>query len=413
MSLEPAWERRFTATRSDFPAWSDAVPDRLALVTNRSGASQVWTYDLGDGSWRQVTDEPVGIEHVMVAPDGRLVWWLDATGNERGHWVARPSTAANRDRWCVVFPTRGRMGISMVGGRVAVGSRPTTTTGCTSRTATRKRAGLPARAPAGVGANGPKGSGVSRRRDPALHPAWEHGDILRSALRVLDAENGQPVGDLVDQARRLEAVAWSPRGHLLAFVSEMGPFERPGLWDLDSGERRDLTLPTLPGAAWPVAWYADASALLVRHEHEGRSQLVRVNVDDETTDVDRRSRRRDRGRRDPAGRTGVVRHEQRDRPTQDRRPRAVCPSSRSRTNRHRPGRRCAASGSTIRTAIASTRSCSRPRGRVRSPRPVGPRRTGVARAPRVGRRGPGLRRRGLRGREAQLPRLHRLRGRVP
>ena len=103
MSLEPAWERRFTATSVGFPAWSDAEPDHLALITTRSGASQVWTYDLGDGSWRQVTDDPVGIEHVMVAPDGRLVWWLDATGDERGHWVSAPvrrrGTATAR-AWC-------------------------------------------------------------------------------------------------------------------------------------------------------------------------------------------------------------------------------------------------------------------------------------------------------------------------
>ena len=102
--------------------------------------------------------------------------------------------------------------------------------------------------------NGPKASEGSRHDGALLCIRHgEDGDILRSALRVLDAETGEPVGDLVDPARRLEAAAWSPRGHLLAFVSELGAFERPGLWDLDSGERRDLTLPACrgPRGRWP------------------------------------------------------------------------------------------------------------------------------------------------------------------
>jgi dienelactone hydrolase len=287
MSLEPDWERRFTATSIGFPSWSEAHPDQLALITTRSGASQVWTFDLRDFSWRQVTDDPVGIEHVMVAPDGRLVWWLDATGNERGHWVSAPFGGGEPRPLVRGVPDAWSSGISMVGERVAVGSatdddyRVYVADGDQEARLVYRH-----EHPAGVGAEWPEGvGGLSHDGALLCIRHGEDGDILRSALRVLDAETGQPVGDLVDPARRLEAVAWSPRGHLLAFVSEMGAFERPGLWDLDSGERRDLTLPALPGAAWPVAWYPDASALLVRHETEGRSQLLRVTVDDETTDV--------------------------------------------------------------------------------------------------------------------------------
>ena len=173
MSHEPAWERRFTATSVGFPAWSDAEPDRLALITTRSGASQVWTYDLGDGSWRQVTDDPVGIEHVMVAPDGRLVWWLDATGNERGHWVSAPFDGGEPRPLVRGVPDAWSMGISMVGDRVAVGCA----TDDDYRVYVARRrpgspAGLPARAPSR------RRCRMARRRrralagrGPALHPA--------------------------------------------------------------------------------------------------------------------------------------------------------------------------------------------------------------------------------------------------
>ena len=64
MTETPTWVRRFTATSIGFPGWTEADPDRLALVTNRSGSSQVWAVDLGDGSWRQISDEPVGLSFV-------------------------------------------------------------------------------------------------------------------------------------------------------------------------------------------------------------------------------------------------------------------------------------------------------------------------------------------------------------
>src|SRR4051812_10941160 len=90
MTETPAWVRRFTATIITFPKWTPAEPDRLAVVTNRSGSSQVWAVDLRDGSWRQVSDEPVGVETAWVLPDGRIAWWRDTTGDERGALVAAP-----------------------------------------------------------------------------------------------------------------------------------------------------------------------------------------------------------------------------------------------------------------------------------------------------------------------------------
>ncbi len=106
----------------------------------------------------------------------------------------------------------------------------------------------------------------------------EDGDILHHALRVLDVTSGATVADLADPGNTLTPIAWSPTGHTLAFVSELGSFERPGLWDLDTGARRDLALSDLPGAVFPVTWYDEGDALLVRHEHAGTAQLFKVDT---------------------------------------------------------------------------------------------------------------------------------------
>jgi hypothetical protein len=81
---DPAlWQRRFSASQTGFPAWSASAADHLAFVSNESGSWQAWVTDLASGEQRRVSDEPVGVEAVLIAPDGRVVWWRDDTGDER------------------------------------------------------------------------------------------------------------------------------------------------------------------------------------------------------------------------------------------------------------------------------------------------------------------------------------------
>src|SRR5262245_44340265 len=89
--VTPDWVRRYTAPRLGLPRWSSARPDRLALISSESGIGQAWAADLDDGTRRRVSDERIGVEDVFIAPDGELVvWWHDATGDEKGRWLAAP-----------------------------------------------------------------------------------------------------------------------------------------------------------------------------------------------------------------------------------------------------------------------------------------------------------------------------------
>ena len=276
--LEPAWIRRFTATQLGFPAWAERAPDRLALVTNRSGSWQAWSHDLESKVWQQVSDEPVGVERVEVAPDGRIVWFSDATGDETGGWVARPFEGGDPESLAPGLPTGWSTGLAMVGGRVAVGIE---TAGeyavfvadpdAVPREIFRSSSpcGVGSEWPAGAGGLCPDGGLVCIRHT-------EHGNILRPSLRILDAETGLTVADLDDDGHRMDAIAWSPDGARFAFTNELGPFERPSVWERGSEDRTDLRV-ALPGAVIPVEWFPDEDALLVRHEHEARTQLFRLD----------------------------------------------------------------------------------------------------------------------------------------
>jgi dipeptidyl aminopeptidase/acylaminoacyl peptidase len=272
------WVLRYTATTLGFPSWSEHAPRRLALISNRSGVSQAWAHDLSDGSWRQASEEPVGTEMTWMLPDGRIAWWHDATGAERGRVVATPFAGGEPTPAFSALPDGWLMGLSFAAGRTAIGLEVEgsyrifvlETDGEARELASFKRA-------AGVGGGwGHTAGGLSTDGALLCIVHAEHGDILHNAMRVLDAATGAVIDDLEDPGRNLESTVWLPDGRLI-FTSERGAFERPAIWNPRAGERRDIEV-DLPGAVFPVDRFADG-ALLARHELDGAAQLLRLDED--------------------------------------------------------------------------------------------------------------------------------------
>ena len=263
-----------------FPAWIDSAPDLLAFVSNEDGSWQVWTTDLSTGARRRVSNEPVGVEEALVAPDGRVVWWQDDVGDETGRWMASAFDGSEARPLVEGLPTGWRQGISFAGtGEIAIGLG----TEDDYHAYFIPAAGSPRLiradpAPIGVGRLEPAGAGglSADGRLICLRHA-EHGDIVNEALRVVDPQ-GETVGEQVDEGSNLDPVAWSPDpgDHRLLFTSERVQLERPALWDLANGERHDLDI-DLPGAVIPVGWWPGGSSILARHEFEGTDQLVRID----------------------------------------------------------------------------------------------------------------------------------------
>ena len=117
-----AWQRRFTAAQMSFPAWIDSAPDLLAFASNEDGSWQAWTTDLGTGTRQRVSNEPVGVEEALVAPDGRVVWWQDDVGDETGRWMAAAFDGSEARPLVGGLPTGWRQGISFARtGEIALG----------------------------------------------------------------------------------------------------------------------------------------------------------------------------------------------------------------------------------------------------------------------------------------------------
>jgi dienelactone hydrolase len=287
MSETPAWIQRYTATRLGFPAWADVAPDRLALTSNRSGSWQVWAHDLADGSWRQASDEPIGVEEAHVLADGRVAWFQDDSGEEKGRWIAQAFEGGDPLPLFPSLPTGWSLGLAMAPtGRAAVGLEVegeyrvyvVEPDGGTRQVyASANAAGVGSEWPGGTGGLSPDGRILVLRHT-------EHGDILRPALRLLDVESGATIADLDDRPRRLDAGPWSSDGSVFVFANERGDRVRPSVWHVADGARTDMEVADLPGDVFPQGWFPDGS-LLVRHEFEAQAQLYRLRFDTDRVEL--------------------------------------------------------------------------------------------------------------------------------
>jgi len=273
----PAWEQRFRAPRVSFPHWARDAPERLALASNESGAWQVYAWDRATGARRQVTDDPIGVADGAVTPDGNgVVWFHDSTGDEVGRWMIEPFDGGEQRPLVQGVPDAWTTGLALAtDGTIVAG-----TADDEGYSVYVSIEDVPARLlhhheeVVEVG-------GISRDSALVTIQHAEHGDNIHLAVRVLDVGTGKTVGEQWDgPGLGLSVAAWSPVAgdQRLALVHEREGHDRPAVWDVATGARRDLSL-ELPGDVSVAGWWPDASALLLVHEHEGRDQLFRYVID--------------------------------------------------------------------------------------------------------------------------------------
>jgi dipeptidyl aminopeptidase/acylaminoacyl peptidase len=268
---EAPWRRRFRAPRTTLPAWADEAPERLLYAANHPGKWELFAWDRTTDTHLQLTDRREGTLDGHIAPRGENVWWFDDTdGDELGRWVMQPFSGGERR---VIADELGRFystGLEL-GRSVAVvgGSRESGSTIHVIGDAVRAIY---------ENENESWTGGMSADETLVCFHHAEHGDTRHAALRVVDLE-GNTVGDLWDgpglglESSGFSRVAGDER---VLVLHERDDLKRPLIWWPRSGETRVLTL-DLPGEV-DVAWYPDGTALLVTHEHAGRSQLYRLDL---------------------------------------------------------------------------------------------------------------------------------------
>lgn len=280
----PEWERRFRAPVGFLPEWSPLAPDRLVYPSNESGVWQVHTLDRATGATRRVTDHPVGLPDGAPTLDGEgVLWFQDETGSEAGRWLVQPFEGGETRPFLPGTPLGWSTGLAQAPGIVVAGianedgfavwvARDGATATELLRSPESVVLGSANREGFLLGALSKDGSFLCLEHS-------EHGDLIHPALRVVDPRSGAVSGELIDEGMSLEARCWSPipGDRRLAFGHERDGDGRPGIWDLATGERRDLSI-DLKGEIRVEDWWPDASALLLANRAEGRDVLLRYDL---------------------------------------------------------------------------------------------------------------------------------------
>jgi dipeptidyl aminopeptidase/acylaminoacyl peptidase len=280
----PAWEKRFRAPISFLPEWSPRAPDRVVYASNDSGVWQLHAWDVSTGSRRRATDNPVGVVDGTPTLDGEgILWFQDETGDESGRWLVQPFHGGEARPFLEGVPLGWSAGIAQAPGIVTAAISDRDGFGVyASRDGGRARKVHGSAESVQLGSAEDEGYLLGAlSSDGALlcleHA--EHGDLIHPALRVIDPRTGSTVGELLDPGMSLHARCWSPvpGDARLAIAHERDGDERPALWDLATGERRDLAL-DLDGAVVVHDWWPDGSALLLHNRVEGRDRLYRYEL---------------------------------------------------------------------------------------------------------------------------------------
>ncbi|HSJ50198.1 MAG TPA: alpha/beta fold hydrolase [Actinomycetota bacterium] len=283
----PLWEQRFRAPTQTFPHWGRGHADRLVYTSDAEGSFQAYVMDRAAGPPRRLSDEAVGVDLATISGDGSdAIWFADPTGDESGRWVAFPIDGGEPRDLFPGAPIGWPEGLA-VGRDVAV-AVIADRSGFAVYVAER---GGPAReilrhpdkiaiSASDYHVEGVDRAGLSADETMIAIDVAQDGDNIHCAVRVLDVQTGEVVGELADGAGfGLSAYAWSPvpgDGRLL-IGHERQDHLRPAVWDPRSGERTDLEL-DLPGEAMPIDWWPDASAVLLSHRFRGRDRLYRLDL---------------------------------------------------------------------------------------------------------------------------------------
>ncbi|MFI6687401.1 prolyl oligopeptidase family serine peptidase [Streptomyces sp. NPDC050485] len=279
MNEMPDWEKRFRAPRVGLPDWAEDAPDRSLFVSNATGTYELYAWDRTTGAQRRATDRPNGTTDGVLTPDGEWIWWFsDTDGDEFGVWQRQPFGGGDDEPAVPGLDPSYPAGLALGRDGTAVVGRSTDADGTTIHVV------RPAAAPveiyrhresAGVGDLSHDGTLIAVEHT-------EHGDAMHSALRVVRPD-GSTVAELDDtkggtEELGLEVLGFAPLAgdtRLLVAHQRRGRWE-PMIWDVASGEERDLAL-DLPGDV-SAEWYPDGSGLLVVHSFEARSSLFRFDL---------------------------------------------------------------------------------------------------------------------------------------
>lgn len=291
MTLKPpqtataaTWKQRWRTPIILSAQLAAANPQRGMVVSNKDGSYQLYAWDVASDDLRQLTHDSAGKMFGYIAPDGEHIYYhRDTHGNETGHFVRVPFGGGEPQDISPDLPPHFFAGIavSLAGNVVAF----------TADDAEAKQRLYVATIDGDqIGEPRPVFTTSIEFSNPALSadgstvvigaPPDDDPDHYR--LVAIDTVGGELVGELRDIGSNILPKWFSSEGRRLLATSDHSGDRRPLLWDVASGERRDLEVSSLGGEVYISDWAADGSEVLLLQSDQAQQQLYRYSLDDDT-----------------------------------------------------------------------------------------------------------------------------------
>lgn len=273
------WKQRYHAPAILWSQLARSVPARGLVVSDKSGKSQLYAWDVPSGKLRQLTDRPEGVLFGFISPDGRHVYYLqDKGGNEIGHYVRLPFEGGEPEDITPEMPPYSSFGFNMSRAGNFIGLNIVNAEGFHVFGLKLEQGNI---------ISAPRKLYHSRKL--VFGPVLSHGGeigvvgstqrttVQHFSLLAFDTARSERIAELWDgEGASLQPIGFAPLAgdfRFLASANRTGVV-RPVIWNPCSGERIDMTLPELTGDVSPVDWSPDGKRILVCQFNQAVQQLA-------------------------------------------------------------------------------------------------------------------------------------------
>ena len=262
-AADAPWKQRFRVPRTLGTQIAMANPDSGLVASNIAVVFQLYAWDVQSGDLRRLTNPPVGQLFGALSPDARFVYYLnDALGNEIGHFVRIPYQGGDLEDITPDMPPYSPVGLSFSQSGNLIGMIVANPAGFHCYTLTL----------------GPR---LSFDGTITVLASTEKSGKMQFSALALDTAGGT-IAELWDGPETsVDPGLFAPISgdtRLLASSNRSG-VKRPLIWDVRSGERRDLDVGDLAGEIAPLDWSPDGRCVLLSQFADATQQLYMYDLE--------------------------------------------------------------------------------------------------------------------------------------
>ena len=264
-----------------------AVSTRGLVISNHTGTSQLYAWDIPTGYLHQLTQHQLGVSSGIISSNGRYVYFLDDShGNEIGHYVCLPFEGGVTEDITPHLPPYSSQSFYTSFAGNMLGFTIANQDGFHSYTMPITLDGTPAELQLLYTAkNLCYGPVLSYSGEIAIIATTEQSGSLNYCLYAFHTADGSFLNKLSDgpthsiRVYSCSGVKSDPR--VLVATNRSGVL-RPFLWHVGTGERIDLQIDELIGEVIPLDWSNDGSQILLCQIHAAKHQLYCYHIPEHT-----------------------------------------------------------------------------------------------------------------------------------